>query len=267
MRQTVATWRWVCRVLHLRWLVFGLLSVIAPTAGTAAAEPLRLLISNSLPPPYLMTPTDPNDRPIGLAVDLCGKVATRLGYRWVIQTAPPKRVPEIMRAGEADMLCHVSPPWYIYPDQMWFGRRLYSADNVFIAAREAEPVCDGCPIPSEVATVIGYQYGERVDEAFNSGRAIRRDVRSEEAVFRLVQHGRVAYGLISEYTFHYLAGTRSSLAIMGHASRFNITVGVRRNGPVSEAELLIATASIRLPQDVAPAFQPYLGMPGTPAQP
>ncbi|MFV3076088.1 substrate-binding periplasmic protein [Niveispirillum fermenti] len=240
------------------WLLTAF-SVLVPAA--AAGDVLRLLMSESLPPPYLIQ-LEGEAEPTGLTVDLCRKVAARLGYGASVRVAPPKRVPELMRAGEADMLCHVSPNWYPYPEEMWFGRRLYSADNVFIAARDAEPVCEECAIPREVATVIGSDYGERVDMAFASGRSARRDVRSEENVFRLIQYGRMAYGIVPEYTFHYFAGHNQDMAIKGHAYRFNITVGVPRSGPIGEAELLIATASIRLPQDVDPAFRPYLGLPG-----
>lgn len=159
------------------------------------------------------------------------------------------------------MLCHVAPEWYAYPDDLWFGRRLYSADNVFIAKKEAKAVCDDCPVPAEVATVIGYEYGDRVGRAFAAGTSARRDVRTEENVFLLVQHGRIEYGIVSEYTFHYFARNRQDLAIKGYAARYHITVAVPRNGPISEAELMVASAAIRLPEDVAPEYRPFLGLP------
>ncbi len=222
---------------------------------------LRLLISDSLPPPYLIQSGDDGVEPTGLAVDVCRKVAARLGYDSKMRQAPPKRLPELVRAGEADMVCHVSSAWYAYPDDMWFGRRLYSADNVFIAPREARPICEQCPLPPEVATVMGYEYGDRISQAVESGQMIRRDVRSEENVFRLIEFGRIEYGIVSEYTFRYFARQRQDLTIKGSAVRYNITVGVPRNGPITEAELKIASASIRLPDDIAPEFRPFLGLP------
>lgn len=240
----------------------ALLLLVAAPVGAAEPSPamLRLLVADSLPPPYLTRAGD-GAEPEGLAIAMCRKVAARLGYGSTIRVAPPKRVPELMRAGEADMLCHVAPEWYAYPDDLWFGRRLYSADNVFIAKKEAKAVCDDCPVPAEVATVIGYEYGDRVGRAFAGGTSARRDVRTEENVFLLVQHGRIEYGIVSEYTFHYFARNRQDLAIKGYAARYHITVAVPRNGPISEAELKAASAAIRLPEDVAPEYRPFLGLP------
>lgn len=235
--------------------------VAIPDARCQPDRTLRLLISDSLPPPYLIRSGVAEGEPTGLAVDVCRKVAERLGYDSVMRQAPPKRLPEMVRAGEADMVCHVSPAWYAYPDDMWFGRRLYSADNVFIAPRDARPICESCTLPAEVATVIGYEYGDRIVQAIEAGRTIRRDVRSEENVFRLIEFGRIEYGIVSEYTFHYFARHRADMAIKGSAVRYNITVGVPRTGPITEAELMIASASIRLPEDIAPEFQPFLGLP------
>lgn len=238
-----------------------MLIAITPVKATDPARPvLRLLAADSLPPPYLMRAEDGTE-PEGLAIAMCRKVATRLGYGATVRVAPPKRVPELMRAGEADMLCHVAPEWYAYPDDLWFGRRLYSADNVFIARKQAKAICDDCAVPAELGTVIGYEYGDRVGRAFANGTSVRRDVRSEENVFRLVQHGRIDYGIVSEYTFHYFERDQHDLAIKGYAARYHITVAVPRNGPISEAELKVASASIRLPEDVAPEYRPFLGLP------
>ncbi len=247
------------------WLIceFTILLMIALPAATPAAAPLRLVVSDSLPPPYLILDEDGGEAK-GLAIDLCRKVAERLGHAATVRLAPPKRLPELVRAGEVDMVCHVAPGWYAYPDDLWFGRRLYTADNVFIAAQGAPSICDQCSLPAEVATVIGYEYGDRMRQGFDNGAVSRRDVRSEENVFRLVQHGRVSYGIISEYTFRYFAKGTREVAIKGSVARFNITVGVPRSGSISEAELKIASASIRLPQDVAPEYRAYLGVPAGP---
>ncbi|WP_281262366.1 substrate-binding periplasmic protein [Niveispirillum cyanobacteriorum] len=247
---------WLC------YLFLTLLLIVFPAVAPAAA-PLRLVVSDSLPPPYLILDEGGGEAK-GLAIDLCRKVAERLGRDTTVRLAPPKRLPELVRAGEVDMVCHVAPGWYAYPDDLWFGRRLYTADSVFIAAQGAPSICDQCSLPAEVATVIGYEYGDRMRQGFDSGAVSRRDVRSEENVFRLVQHGRVSYGIISEYTFHYFAKGLRDVAIKGSVARFNITVGVPRSGSISEAELKIASAAIRLPQDVAPEYRAYLGAPAGP---
>lgn len=243
-------------------LLLFVLAVVPPACAVQMLEAgdLRLVVSDSLPPPYLIQAGD-GTPPKGLAIDLCRKVAERLGHGSVVRLAPPRRLPELVRAGDVDMVCHISAAWYPYPEEMWFGRRLYSADNVFIAARDAAAVCERCALPPNVATVIGYEYGDRLRKAIDSGQMVRRDVRTEENVFRLVQHGRVPYGIVSEYTFHYFAQGAQELAIKGSVARFNITVAVPRNGIIGEAELKVASASIRLPQDVAPEYRSYLGLP------
>ncbi|MFV3128438.1 substrate-binding periplasmic protein [Niveispirillum sp. KHB5.9] len=249
--------------VDVRWLAAAFLCLLAGASMVRAAEPapvLRLLVADSLPPPYLIR-EDGQAEPAGLAIALCRKVAGRLDYATTVRLAPPRRVPELMRAGEADMLCHVSPEWYTTPDDLWFGRPLYSADVVIIGPRAAKEICGKCALPAELATVIGYEYGERVGRALAEGRSGRRDVRTEENVFRLVEHGRIEYGLVSEYTFHYFARDRRDLAIKGYATRYHITVGVPKGGLISEADLKRASASIRLPQDVEPEYRPFLGLP------
>lgn len=246
---------------HSRTLSALLLLPLMLPAGALAergTDTLRLVISNSLPPPYLVEAEDGRE-PAGMAVDLCRKVAERLGYGAQIQAVPPKRLPELVRAGEADMVCHVSASWYPRPDDLWFGTRLYNAGNVFIAAANAPAICPTCELPPEVATVASYEYGDRIRQAVASGRVQRHDVRSEENVFRLVQGGRVAYGIISEYTFRYLLMGGQGLAIKGELQRYDITVGVTRRGTISEADLKTASASIHLPEDVTPEYRPFLG--------
>lgn len=247
-------------ITRMGQLSFILLLLLLAIPAGAAGKPLRLVVSDSLPPPYLIL-DNAGGEARGLAIDLCRKVAERLGHGADVRLAPPKRLPELVRAGDVDMVCHVAPAWYAYPDDLWFGRRLYTADNVFIAAHGAPSICEQCPLPREVATVIGYEYGDRMRQGFDSGTVSRRDVRSEENVFRLVEHSRVPYGIISEYTFRYFAKGKHDLAIKGSVARFNITVGVPRTGLISEAELKIASASIRLPQDVAPEYRAYLDGP------
>jgi len=247
-------------IARIGLLSFILLLLLLAIPAGAVGKPLRLVVSDSLPPPYLIL-DEAGGEAGGLAIDLCRKVAERLGHGADVRLAPPKRLPELVRAGDVDMVCHVAPAWYAYPDDLWFGRRLYTADNVFIAAQDAPSICEQCPLPREVATVIGYEYGDRLRQGFDSGTVSRRDVRTEENVFRLVQHGRVPYGIISEYTFRYFAKGTHDLDVKGRVARFNITVGVPRTGVISEAELKIASASIRLPQDVAPEYRAYLGGP------
>lgn len=241
-------------------------SYIAGACAVDATEPasrpsLRLIVADSLPPPYLIS-AEQGREPTGLAIDVCRTVAARLGYGSTVMAAPPKRVPEMIRAGEADLLCHVSKLWYPYPDELWFGRKLYSADNVLIAPSREPEICTTCALPANIATVIGYHYGDRLAAAVKAGKTQRHDVRAEENVFRLVQHGRVNYGILSEYTFRYFDDGVSDLAIKGSIARFGITVGAPKNGRIGEADLLIASASIRLPKDVDPQYHPYLGLAG-----
>lgn len=241
-------------------------SYIAGAGAVDATEPesrtsLRLIVADSLPPPYLISAEEGRE-PTGLAIDVCRTVAARLGYGSTVMAAPPKRVPEMIRAGEADLLCHVSKLWYPYPEDLWFGRKLYSADNVLIAPAREPAICATCALPANIATVIGYHYGDRLAAAVKTGKTQRHDVRGEENVFRLVQHGRVNYGILSEYTFRYFIDGASDLAIKGSIARFNITVGAPKNGRIGEAELLIASASIRLPKDIDPRYHPYLGPAG-----
>lgn len=252
--------------MEVHWLAIAVLCMLTAVATARAAEPaapLRLLVADSLPPPYLIQ-EEGRAEPAGLAVAMCRKVAERLGYISIVRLAPPRRVPELMRAGEADMLCHVASEWYVYPDDLWFGHPLYSADVVFIAPKTAKEICDKCAPPAELATVIGYEYGERVRKAVAEGKSVRRDVRTEENVFRLVEHGRIEYGVVSEYTFHYFAGDRRDLAIKGYAARYHIAVGVPKNGRITRAALTAASASIHLPEDVAPEYRAYLGSSGHP---
>ena len=231
-------------LLHLmRQGLAGLLLAAGFSAPVLAGTPppLRLIISDSIPPPYLITS---KGAVAGMATDLCRAVATRLGYAPVLTVVPSKRVPEMIKARDADMLCHVSPDWYPDPGSIEFGTPMYVVRNVFVGPASQPPICDDCAPSGEVVTVIGYVYGDGVNRAFADGTARRRDVRTEEGVYTMVRRGRAPLGILSEQTFHYLGGKNDGLSVKGVTARFTVTMGVTKVGPVSAADLRRVTAEL-----------------------
>ena len=222
-------------------LVAGLLLALGLTGSCGAAAPLRLIISDSIPPPYLMSGTVLTS---GLASDLCRMAARRLGYEPILSVVPPKRVPEMMKSREADMLCHVSPDWYAEPMDLDFGVPLYEVRNVFIGPVNQPEICDDCRPSGEVVTVIGHIYGNAANRAFADGTAYRRDVRTEEGVYMTVQRGHATLGILSEQTFRYLAAKEGGLAIKGVTARFPVTIGVAKGGVIKAADLLRVTMDL-----------------------
>lgn len=219
----------------------GLLLVLGLTGLCGAAPPLRLIISDSIPPPYLLAGTI---AAAGQATDLCRVVARRLGYDPVLSVVPPKRVPEMMKSREADMLCHVSPDWYAAPMDLDFGAPLYEVRNVFIGPADQPDICDGCQPSGEVVTVIGHIYGSAANHAFADGTAHRRDVRTEEGVYMTVQRGHATLGILSEQTFRFLAVAGSGLSVKGVSARFPVTIGVAKGGVIKAADLLRVTTEL-----------------------
>jgi ABC-type amino acid transport substrate-binding protein len=233
----------VSRRRILRGLTTSLLLSAILSGAAMAAPPLRLIISDSIPPPYLITG---KEAAAGLATDLCRATARRLGFEPVLTVVPSKRVPEMMKAGEADMLCHVSPAWYPDVARLDFGVAMYEVRNVFVGPVAMPDICETCAPQGEVVTVIGYVYGDAVNRAFAAGTARRRDVRTEEGVYTMLRRGRVTLGILSEQTFHYLGGKTDGLAVKGVTARFPVTMGVVKGGPVSAADLQRVTAELAL---------------------
>lgn len=230
--------------LKPRRLAAGLFLAFALAAPAVSAAPLRLIISDSIPVPYLIRQ---NGATSGLAVDLCRAVAQRLGFTPVLAVVPSKRVPEMVKAGEADMLCHVSPDWYPDPDGLDFGTTMYEVRNILVGPASQPDICETCTPVGEVATVIGYVYGDRVNKAFADGTARRHDVRTEEGVYTMLRRGRLSLGILSEQTFHHLSGKDDGLTMKGVAARFPVTMGVAKGGPVAAADLARVTAELAQP--------------------
>lgn len=242
-----------CIAPLFRVVVACILMCVLGVGTGRASDTLRLIISDSIPPPYLL---GSGTNPAGLAVDLCRVIAQRLGFVADLVVVPSKRVPEMVRAREADMLCHVSPDWYPDPELLHFGTTLYPVRNVLVGPLESPSLCGECTPVGDIATVIGYSYGPRFNDAFRAGTATRRDVRTEEGVYRTVRAGRVQMGILSEQTFVYFGGGHDGLGIKAVAASFPVTVGVIRNGRVNAADLMLVTAALK--PDIDPAYQIHL---------
>lgn len=244
-----------CVAPLFRTIAACMLMCVLGAGAAQASEKLRIIISDSIPPPYLL---DTGTDPAGLAVNLCRVIAKHLGFVPDLVVVPSKRVPEMIRMREADMLCHVSPNWYPDPELLDFGTILYPVRNVLIGPVDGPPLCDDCTPTGDVATVIGYSYGPHFNEAFGAGTATRRDVRTEEGVYRTVRAGRIPMGILSEQTFVYFGGGHDGLGIKAVAASFPVTVGVIRDGRVNGADLMRVTAALKPDIDIDPAYQMYL---------
>ncbi|RBW51888.1 substrate-binding periplasmic protein [Marinobacter sp. F3R11] len=92
----------------MRVLIAALLSVVALTAnaqqGTETIPPLKVTVGASHAPPYRIVDGGP---PSGLYVDIFREITERLGWKTYYREAPFRRVLNLIRRGEVDVMLGV----------------------------------------------------------------------------------------------------------------------------------------------------------------
>ncbi|HEY0955420.1 MAG TPA: transporter substrate-binding domain-containing protein [Roseateles sp.] len=182
----------------LRW-VAGLLLAFGGLAGASADEKpmLRFIVGEDWAWPYLELR---NGRPVGgLAFDLMERVARAADARPDYLMLPPKRTQPALHAGEADLMCMMSPKWVAEPlPPERIGPPMVVLEDVLAVASGPGP---GQPLDLQaqrglrVGTVLGYHYRE-LGPLFDAGKLRREDAPTQQAVLDKLARGRTQAAVV-----------------------------------------------------------------------
>ncbi|MFM2042781.1 MAG: hypothetical protein RLY86_1357 [Pseudomonadota bacterium] len=225
----------------------------AAIASTPVEPPLRIIFSEALPAPYLTMGVD--GQTDGIGPRLARALARELGRTAIIATLPRRRVEPTLRAGQADLLCHAAPAWLERPEDLIWSGEVYTVTTILFARPDSPPVDHPKHLSGPVGAILGYRYA-MLDEAIASGRVQRIDSRSEEAVFTMVERGRLPYGLIEERAFQDLGAARpgAGLIRMGVVGRYSVECAAMAGGSVQGEELRAAAARAVRSPDITGLF-------------
>lgn len=175
-------------------------------AADDARPVLRFIVGEDWASPYLELR---GGRPVGgLAFDIMEKVAAAAGARPHYLMLPPKRTQAALHAGEADLMCMMSPKWVgqaLGADRV--GPAMVVLEDVLAVAPGAGGVGglgglgDGKPLDLSaqrglrVGTVLGYRYQE-LGPLFDSGQLTREDAGTQQGVLDKLARGRTDAAIV-----------------------------------------------------------------------
>ncbi|MFT7774263.1 substrate-binding periplasmic protein [Roseateles sp.] len=189
-----AGWRWSAQLA-----IFGALG-FAPAVSAADAvggrPVLHFIVGEDWAPPYLETR---DGRPVGgLAFDLMEAVAQAAGARSEYLMLPPKRTQPALQAGDADLMCMMSPKWMAQSlSAKRIGPPMLVLEDVLASGPQgsAGPLDLAAQRGLRVGTVLGYRYPE-LGPLFDSGHLVREDAGTQQALLDKLARGRTDAAIV-----------------------------------------------------------------------
>lgn len=181
------------------WL--GGAQAVPPAAGaSAAASPapaLRFIVGEDWASPYLELRAG---QPVGgLAFDVMEQVARAAGARAEYLMLPPKRTQAALNAGEADLMCLMSPKWLEQPmAAARIGPPMVVLEDVLAVlpgSGDGQPLDLAAQRGLRVGTVLGYRYWE-LGALFDAGQLVREDAPNQQGVLDKLVRGRTAAAVV-----------------------------------------------------------------------
>lgn len=137
----------------------------------------------------------------GIVKDVGEAIAQRLDRQARFIAVPPRRVPLMLKAGDADGICYILPQW-VDGDYNWT-RPIIPGHGVLVA-RAGTPIAAGIGALAGVTigTVAAYRY-DSFDKALGK-RFQRDDAPAMESNVQKLLAGRMDYAIMEKMTFDYL---------------------------------------------------------------
>lgn len=175
----------------------GVLALWAGLAGAQAAPTLRFIVGEDWAAPYL---TLREGHPVGgLAFELMEAVAHAAGARPEYLMLPPKRTQAALHAGEADLMCMMSPKWLGQPlPRARLGPPMVVLEDVLAlppGASVGKPLDLSAQRGLRVGTVLGYRYQELAPH-FDAGHLVREDAASQQNLLDKLARGRTEAAVV-----------------------------------------------------------------------
>ena len=191
--------RWAAGLLALAgWLAAAHAAPAVGASAPAGAKPvLRFIVGEDWAPPYLELR---HGRPVGgLAFELMEAVARAADAQPEYLMLPPKRTQDALHAGEADLMCMMSPKWVAQPlPAHRIGPPMAVLEDVLAVVAGAD---DGKPLDLatqhglRVGTVLGYYYQE-LGPLFDRGQLTRDDAATQQGVLEKLARGRTSAAVV-----------------------------------------------------------------------
>lgn len=167
-------------------------------AAQAAPQPtLRFIVGEDWASPYLELRAG---RPVGgLAFDLMEAIARAAGARPQYLLLPPKRTQPALHAGQADLMCMMSPKWLAQPiGAERIGPPMVVLEDVLAVvpgSGRSQPLDLAAQRGLRVGTVLGYRYHE-LGPLFEDGHLVREDAATQLGMLDKLARGRTDAAVI-----------------------------------------------------------------------
>lgn len=164
----------------------------------SAAQELIFIDTNTRSLPWMKIEDDQVTQ--GFIKDSADAIAKQLGYTAKVNAFPRKRLPAILNAGQADLLCFMRPEW-ITAEVNWSDTMAWDADAI-VTRRTTPAIKTLTDLKHQaVNTVLGYSYPE-LEEALKKD-FVRFDGLSEEISLINLANRRNDYAVLSETYYRY----------------------------------------------------------------
>ena len=178
----------------------GSLALWAGLSGAQTAPTLRFIVGEDWAPPYL---TLKDGHPVGgLAFELMEAVARAADAHPSYLLLPPKRTQAALHAGEADLMCMMSPKWVAQPMQRdRVGPPMVVVEDVLAVAPgpdAVKPLDLAAQRGLRVGTVLGYRYAE-LGPHFDAGHLAREDAATQQGVLEKLARGRTDAAVVDRF--------------------------------------------------------------------
>ncbi|WP_028452021.1 substrate-binding periplasmic protein [Chitinilyticum aquatile] len=178
-----------------------LLLLLILCGGRAEAATLRVLVSDALPQPQLITANGVIQA--GMVWEMSQQIAAQGADRIEYVLLPRKRLELELEEGHFDLACMLNPAWFKPGLHLRWSPPLIAMRNVLV-------IGPGQPRPEylselygeKLATVRGYHY-PTLEQLFASGLLLREDAPTEETLLRKLSEGRGAYGVINQLSLSW----------------------------------------------------------------
>lgn len=196
----------------------------------SAAQELIFIDTNTRSLPWMKIENDQITQ--GFIKDSADAIAAQLGYTAKVKAFPRKRLPAILNAGQADLLCFMRPEW-ITADVNWSDTMAWDADAI-VTRRNTPAIKQISDLKHQaVNTVLGYSYPE-IEKVLTED-FVRFDGLSEDISLINLTNGRNDFAVLSETYYRYQLKT--------HPQRANLNTNYLLIGPKAPLRCALAKKS------------------------
>jgi ABC-type amino acid transport substrate-binding protein len=155
------------------------------------------VIGANMTAPFL-TSLDSEGEPKGLTVDYLNALGAYLGEDIEIRVLPKFRIREQFERGEIDLNCYTNRKWAgDTSNKFQWSNKFFTVTDILVSTEGPVRNIDQAR-GAIVGTVLRYKYPGMFEDAVESGDIRREDVKSEDALLKMLGGHRIKYGVIAK---------------------------------------------------------------------